>query len=300
MRPRSMRPRVVVASLVLLAQVLFGAVVTAPSAAAEGADDAAAAVGYANARGYRSAIGVVDTTNGQFWGGGDFDLQYASESVMKVFIATRLLVQGQMSGWNETTAWKMITQSDDASANALYYRTGGDSVVTWAAQHYNIPFLGAPPPRSGWWGGTRITAHGMAVFYNAVAHDPRVWPWLSNAMRNTTVHGSDGTFQHFGLPSATVTWAVKQGWGADSASGLPTFNSTGYVGPGDRFATVILTEGPGYGAPIAGVVTEQARTLLHAGTIRPPVAAQDPFAFLFQLLLNYLIDLARQFHWFGF
>lgn len=295
-----MRPRflLVFAALLLMAQVLFGVVVVSP-AQADGADDTAAAVAAANSRGYRSAIGVVDTLNGQFWGSGDYDDQYASESLVKVFIATRLLVTGQMSGWNETTAYKMITQSDDASANALYGRTGGDGVLNWAAREYGIPYLGAPPTRPGWWGGTRITAHGLVVFYNAVAHDPRVWPWLSNAMHHATKFASDGTFQYFGLPSATTSWAVKQGWGADGPQGQPTFHSTGTVGPGDRFAVAILTQGPGYGAPIANMVTDEARILLPGGTIRPPTAP-DPIASFIQAIIGYLTDLARTFHWFGY
>ena len=131
---------------------------------------------------------------------------------MKVFIATRLLLTGQMSGWNSTTAYKMITQSDDASANALYGRTGGDSVITWVMQKLNIPNLGAPPLRPGWWGGTRITAAGMASFYNKVRHLPSVWNWLGNAMHHATPYGSDGVYQFFGIPSATTGFAVKQGY----------------------------------------------------------------------------------------
>ncbi|MEO9221032.1 MAG: serine hydrolase [Mycobacteriaceae bacterium] len=292
-----MRLKLVLAALLLMAQ-MGGGVVVAPSASAAGTDDAAAAVGAATAGGYRSAIGVMDTTNGQYWGAGDFDAQYASESVMKVFIAANLLKTGQMSGWNETTAYKMITQSDDASANALYGRTGGDNVVMWAAQTYNIPFLGAPPPLPGWWGGTRITAHGMAAFYNAVTQDPAVGPWLINAMRNATPNGSDGTYQYFGIPSAATTWAVKQGWGADSPDGQPVFNSTGMVGPGDRFAVAILTQGPGYGAPIANMVTDEAQILLPGGTVSPPVGG-NPWAEFWQWAWDYLVNLARTNHWFG-
>jgi len=255
-----------------VAVVAAGLVVAAGSpAAASTATNAAKAVGYASAHGYRSSIGVLDTQTGTFAGAGDYNSSYASESVMKVFIATRLLLTGQMSGWNSTTAYKMITQSDDASANALYGRTGGDSVITWVMQKLNIPNLGAPPLRPGWWGGTRITAAGMASFYNKVRHLPSVWNWLGNAMHHATVHGSDGTYQYFGIPSATTGAAIKQGWGGDDPAGQPAFNSTGLVN-GDRYAVVILTQGGVYGSPIAGMLTSEARLLMPSGKI----SSDDP------------------------
>jgi hypothetical protein len=228
-----------------------------PSGASAAGSDAAAAVAYANQNGYRSSIAVLDTDSGQFWGAGDYDSTYASESVVKVFIATELLVSGQMTGWVASTAWTMITQSDDASADALYGRVGGDSVITWVEQYYGIPNLGSPPIRAGWWGSTQITAHGMVELYQRLKADPSVWPWLSSAMHNAATYGSDGTYQFFGLPSATTGAAIKQGWGDDDAAGQP-----------DRYAVAILTQGPGYGAPISNMLTAEARLLMPGGRIR--------------------------------
>jgi hypothetical protein len=260
-----MRSRLV-AGFGVVALALGLAVAITPPVAASTATNAASAVGYARAHGYRSSIGVLDTQTGSFVGAGDYNSVYASESVMKVFIATRLLMTGQMSGWNASTAYKMITQSDDASADALYGRAGGDGVINWVKQALNIPNLGAPPLRPGWWGGTQITAAGMATFYNKVRHLPSVWNWLGNAMHHATVYGSDGTYQYFGIPSATTGAAIKQGWGGDDAAGRPEFNSTGVVN-GDRFAVVILTQGGVYGSPIAGMLTSEARLLMPGGRI---------------------------------
>jgi hypothetical protein len=268
-----MRTKVLaVASGLALALGLLAAVVTGPApAGASVGSQAASAVDYAHAHGYRSAIGVLDTQTGAFTGAGDYNSTYASESVMKTFIATRLLMTGQMSGWNETAAYKMITQSDDASASALYGRVGGDGLIIWIKQALNVPNLGNPPLRPGWWGGTQITAAGMASFYNAVRHRPGVWDWLGNAMHHATPYGSDGTYQFFGIPSATTAAAVKQGWGGDNAAGQPAFNSTGLVN-GDRYAVVLLTQGGTYGTPIANMVTAQARLLMPGGRI----ASGDP------------------------
>ncbi|MEP7019045.1 MAG: hypothetical protein ABI808_00225 [Pseudonocardiales bacterium] len=250
----------------LLAAALMSVVIDGGSAGASAGTDAARAVSYASSHGYRTSIGVFDTQTGRFSGAGDYNSTYASESVVKVFIATRLLMTGQMSGWNETTAYKMITQSDDASANALYGRTGGDGVITWIKQTFNLPSLGSPPLSPGWWGSTRITARGMALFYNAVKNRASVWPWLANAMHHATRYGSDGQFQFFGIPSATTGSGVKQGWGNDNAAGQAAFNSTGFVN-GDRFAVVILTQGGVYGWPIANMVTAEARYLMPGGRI---------------------------------
>jgi hypothetical protein len=267
-----MRAKAVLAGASGLALVigLITAVTTAAPAAASVSSQATNAVNYARQHGYRSSVAVIDTQTGTFTGAGDYNSYYASESVMKVFIATRLLMTGQMSGWNETSAYKMITQSDDAAASALYGRVGGDGLITWIKQAFDIPNLGAPPLRSGWWGSTRITAVGMAAFYNKVRHRPAVWNWLGNAMHHATRYGSDGVYQFFGIPSATTGSAVKQGWGNDNAAGQPSYNSTGFVN-GDRYAVVILTQGGTYGG-IPGMLTAQAKLLMPGGRI----ASDDP------------------------
>ena len=221
------------------------------------ASQAASAVGYANRHGYRSAIGVLDTQTGAFTGAGDYNSAYASESVMKIFIATRLLLTGQMTGWNETTAYKMITQSDDASANALYGRVGGDSVITWVKQALNIPNLGSPPLRSGLVGRhpDHRGRHGL-VLQRRPAPVRRSGTGWATPCTTPPPYGSDGTYQFFGIPSATTGAAIKQGWGGDNAAGQPAFNSTGLVN-GDRYAVVILTQGGTYGTPIANMVTRR-------------------------------------------
>lgn len=42
-------------------------------------------------------------------------------------------------------AYKMITQSDDASATALYGVAGGDSLIPWIETHYGIDDVGSRP-----------------------------------------------------------------------------------------------------------------------------------------------------------
>jgi hypothetical protein len=170
------------------------------------------ALAYAAGRGEQAAIAVYDTETGTYTAAGNTDELYSSASVVKVFIATDLLLTGQMTGDTASVAYKMVTASDDDAADSLYGLVGGDSVITTIANHYGITNLGSPPADTGQWGETTITADGLVHLYAKLKADPEVWPWLSVAMSNTTQVGTDGTDQYFGIPSATQDWAVKQGW----------------------------------------------------------------------------------------
>jgi hypothetical protein len=261
---------VAAALLAVLVAVLAcaGLVLAAPARAAV-ATDVQAAAEVATAAGYRTGVAVLDLETGTYTGAGEDTATFASESVVKVLIATELLLTGKMTGSTETTAYEMITQSDDDDANALYALAGGDDVVDLVAEHYGIEDLGSPPDRAGWWGNTHLTAKGLVEFYAAVAADDTVGPWLQNAMAHATEYGSDGTYQFFGLPSATTGAAVKQGWGDDGDdSPRAQFNSTGYVDDG-RYAVAILTDGPAasYGSTISAVVTAQAQALMPGGSM---------------------------------
>jgi hypothetical protein len=263
----------------LLIAVVLGAglpLIFVPPAAADLVTDVQAAAQVATDQGYRTGVATLNLRTGEYLGAGADTAPFASESVAKVLIATELLATGQMTGGTEATAYQMITQSDD-DADALYGLAGGDDVINLVAARYDIPFLGTPPELSGWWGNTEITAKGMVYLYAAIARDPTVGPWLMNAMAHATEYGADGTYQYFGIPSATTAAAIKQGWGDDGDdSPDAVFNSTGYVDD-DHYAVAILTDGSPstYGSVISSVVTAQARALLPSGQIDDP-AAHDP------------------------
>ncbi len=257
----------------LATQLLSGA----GAASATIATDEQAAAQLAENQGYRTGIGVLDLQTGQYVGAGDDTGNFASESVAKILIATDLLKTGQMTGTVETMAYQMITQSDDDDADALYGLAGGDQVIELVAKYYDIPFLGTPPSQPGWWGNTEINAKGMVYLYQDIAKDPQVGPWLMNAMAHATEYGADGTYQFFGLPSATTGAAIKQGWGDDGDdSPNAVFNSTGYVDD-DHYAVAILTDGntSTYGSTISDMVTQEAKRLMPNGKLDDP-AAHNP------------------------
>lgn len=247
---------------------------TAPSPARVpvGGAGVQAAADYATSRGYRAGVAVLDTKTGKLWGASEHSARFASESVVKVFVATRLLLTGQLTGDRADIAFRMIAQSDDGAMDALYGFAGADQVTPWIADHYDIPDLGAPPAQVGWWSNAKITAAGLVRFYAKVKADPKVWPWLSKAMHAATEYGSDGTYQFFGLKQADPNAAIKQGWGQDDDdwSAASDFNSTGFVNS-DRYAVAILVKGPPYeynsGTP--ATVTGIAKRLMPGGVMRP-------------------------------
>jgi hypothetical protein len=259
-----------VAVVVVLAFVLVGPLTSANAAQRKTVMSAAAS--YASSEGYKVGIAVLDTKTGHFYGSGDFRGVFASESIVKVFIATRLLLRGAMHGQTETRAYKMITQSDDAIASSFYSQVGGDSLIGWIKNHYHVGGLGYRPSRSGWWGNTHIRPQGLVRLYAKLKADRRVGPWLLNAMHHATMYGSDGVYQFFGLPSATKGAAVKQGWGDDfDYGGTSDFNSTGFVN-NDRYAIAILARGKSssYGSQIGALLTSVAKRLLPGGRFPDP------------------------------
>ena len=245
----------------------------APASAATRPDVLKAAAGYARSLGYHIGIAVYDTRTNHVYGSGDDTGRFASESVVKVMIANRLIVQGRMSGSTAHRAWKMITQSDDGIASSFYYSVGGDGLINWIKRRYHVWNLGSPPSSPGYWGNTHITPRGLVTYYARMKRDRRVAPWLLTAMRHIRRYGSDGTYQYFGLPSATSGAAVKQGWGCDFGGGCNTadFNTTGLVND-NRYAVAILARGPAgtYGSAIGSMLTRTARILLPGGHFPAP------------------------------
>ncbi|HEY3629632.1 MAG TPA: hypothetical protein VGL21_01990 [Jatrophihabitantaceae bacterium] len=229
------------------------------------------AVSYAKSLGVASAVAVLDDKTGKLYTAGNALTSYGSASVMKLFVATKLLATGKMSNPSiAAKAYSMITRSDDKAVNALLPLVGGTSVVNWVKARYGITYLGAPSPKAGCWGATQITARGIAYFYSRMKRDSRVAPWLLNALHHYQGYAADGTNQTFGIPQATSNVGVKQGWGSRCSSNTngTVINSTGLVA-GNRFDVVILSNtnkwGPnslGYNPTQAYAVSQMAKLLM--------------------------------------
>jgi hypothetical protein len=244
----------------------------APSAQAAGLTPGTTAIRAAqefiSARGERGAVAVLDRSTGRMYAAGDVRSYYYSASVAKVFIADQLAVTGQLNNPRKRAlAYSMITRSDNNAAYALYPYVGGDSVVATVSARYRLGDLIAAPANKGQWDTTKITALGLVDFYDRMAHDARVAPWLLDAMAHTTRTDPQGDFQLFGLPAVAASWRVKQGWACCyGPSIISFFNTTGLIND-DRYAVAILTQGDHaawyrYGED---TVTRAARRLLPDG-----------------------------------
>ena len=232
----------------------------------------AASVGVA--RGVRVGVAIKDRQTGVVYGAGDFNGTFASASVVKAFIATRLLVDGADSN-TRAKMYEMIVASNDDDATALYGPAGGSGLTAWISARYHITGLGPPPANlAGYWGETKITPHAMVEFYDAITQDPLVAPWLMDAMANARATAADGTKQLFGLPSAATSWRVKQGWMCclDSKTRML---STGFLDH-DRFTAALMIEGGTSVYLSSGIATlnGMAKALMPNGSI--PLGAPPP------------------------
>src|SRR4051812_16971431 len=142
----------------------------------------------------RAVIAVLDRRTGDYYHAGPDTEMFGTASVVKVFIATRLLAEHRMHGAVEKTAYRMITRSDNDAADTLFPLVGGTRVVRWVARRYHIDGLGRPPSsgRHWCWGNTHITARGLVTYYERMQDDPVVAPWLLHAMHHYAVHDADG------------------------------------------------------------------------------------------------------------
>ncbi len=274
----SRRTAAAAASVVLLAGLLVGILSWPHASSATNATPTVtavnSAVSYGRARGERVAAAVYDRDTGQWWTSGDVNSYYASASVVKAFIAARLLLGGQMRGSIATTAARMIEYSDDDAATSLYGRVGGDSLYQWVRARFHIPV--GPPPDAGYWGETRITAAGMVSFYNQMAA-MSAGKWLMTAMGHYSCTAADGWPQCFGIPAAAGTHPrIKQGWMC-CLENKTRMHSTGYV-DSDHIIVAILTEGSRstYGAYARDTVTNMAKRMMPGGHVPLPYSYGTP------------------------
>jgi len=220
-----------------------------------------AGVAHAKRSGVTQYVSVVDRSTGTVLAHtANADQQVASESIMKLFLATYYLVQ--YGGYRSTPSKLlgrlsyMLRYSDDDTASALF----SPHAIPTVAQRYGLSDTANATDRVGHWGAARITAGDMTRFLYRASNDSRVGPWLLPVMADTEPRGSDGFDQDFGLNALTGTHGSKQGWGDDSywTAQRNGIHSVGYT---SRYFVAILQLSASYPDPARATATYTARAI---------------------------------------
>jgi hypothetical protein len=134
----------------------------------------------------------------------------STESMIKVWIAADYLrgLGGREPTAEETDLLRrMIRDSDDAAAEKLYLRRGGDAVVS---RLISTCGLTDSRPYPGWWSLTQVSARDAVRMGDCIADgkatNARWTAWLLGEMRQVRGEG------RFGVVEVRPGVAVKNGW----------------------------------------------------------------------------------------
>ena len=198
---------------------------------------------------------------------------FDSASAVKATILAALLRKAQAENRALTPregrlAWRMITESDNAAATALWDDVGRyrlERFLRLAGMRETV--LGP----SGYWGLTRITAHDELIL---LRHLLRPNPVLAKAARRYELHlmALVTPSQRWGVPAGVpenFTVHVKNGWAPLPPAPGWFVNSIGCFTRGDRdYSVVVLTQGNptmGYGVDTVEDVAEVINHGLNPG-----------------------------------
>jgi hypothetical protein len=178
------------------------------------------------------------------------DTPLYTASVVKLLLAIDALHREDWAPSASTSdeITEMLEGSDDGDADDFWERDGGTAIVTRMAgliglKHTLLPTI------TGQWGMTKMSASDVATTYQYILHGMPAASsaLLMNALYHAKKTADDGFPQYFGIPDglpATATWSVKQGWMILKSAVV--LNTTGVVGPGDRYIVVLLTSQRAY------------------------------------------------------
>ncbi|MER5535937.1 serine hydrolase [Streptomyces mirabilis] len=223
------------------------------------------AVALENGAAVSVAVFDIDSAEGAAYGEGAFD----TASIVKVDILATLLLQAQdadrhLTAAEKTYATAMITNSDNASASALWDIIGQADGLDSANERFGL--TGTSGGDGALWGLTQTTAADQLTLLRQVFGDDSE---LSEASR-TYLQGLMGEIaadQHWGVSAAAdgTQWALKNGWLARSSTGLWDINSIGRVTvDGDEYLVAALSNGNTTKAKGISVVEAAAKAAVAA------------------------------------
>jgi hypothetical protein len=177
------------------------------------------------------------------------DQQFYTASVVKLLIVIQVL---RDTSWEVPTGSErkdlvaMLSYSADGVASRLWGAYGGPVIITEVAALVGLSDT-SPPRNPGRWELTRMSPRDVLSVYeyidNEIPRDAR--EFVLTALANASNLAADGFDQFFGIPRALpdTEWAIKQGW-MRIDNGL-VLNTTGIVGPDQRYVVALLTRQPG-------------------------------------------------------
>ncbi|MFB7494845.1 serine hydrolase [Streptomyces sp. NPDC056161] len=212
------------------------------------------------------------------------DAAFDTASIVKVDILATLLLQAQDAGRQLTTteqayASKMIENSDNDAASALWQSIGGKDGLDAANKRFGL--TGTTGGDGPLWGLTQTTAADQLALLQQVFGDGSQ---LSEASRDYVreLMETVETDQRWGVSAVadgSATTALKNGWLARSTTGLWDVNSIGRVTvDGTAYLVAVLSKGTVSQARGIDLVEAAARAAVSAFTGRTPSAVASPDA----------------------
>ncbi len=209
---------------------------------------------------------------------------FDSASAVKATILAALLRKAHaehraLTARERRLAWRMITESDNAAATALWYDVGRYRLGRFL-RLAGMRQTGLGP--SGYWGLTQITARDELLL---LRHLLQPNPVLTKAARRYELHLMARVVpaQRWGVPAGApgdFTVHVKNGWAPLSPVPGWFVNSIGCFTHADRnYSMVVLTQGNptmGYGVATVEDVAEVVNRGLNPGA-RHVIARSRPF-----------------------
>lgn len=226
------------------------------------------------------ALLVYDATNGQSWSYNTGMVSYEA-SISKVdILATRLYqtqAHGPLSAADQALATKMIEQSGNAAATALYKEDGGPTGVAAFNAHTTGGMARTTMKAVDWGGSTTTVGDQLHLLWTVSDHNATLTDasraYELNLMQNVIPADKFGATS--GVP-ANVPVAVKNGWlplvGTNSDWQI---NSLGWVHGGGRnyFVAYMSYRMPSYAYGTAVANGIGSRVYAH---LTPPPAPAAP------------------------
>jgi Beta-lactamase enzyme family len=214
----------------------------------------------------------VNLTTGATYGSANAAKQTNNtESMIKAWIGADYLTSLDAAGTSlsdddKALLTKMIKQSDNAAAQTLYLRRGGDAVIQRAIDECG---LSGTTVTESWWSKTQITALDATRMMREIltrAKTSDLVRWLvDDLMRDVAADNAFGIAEVLADTDPEANPAVKNGWTEHESTGLWNLNCLAEwtsTGSGDRIVLAILTRypaglGQAYGEKLCREVTSQ-------------------------------------------